>query len=75
MEDRDFVRAVNGELPPPGSGALSISRWANVFGVTTDSVRRLFREKKVPRKRIGEEFYARPEDVWSAFPWTDGSDG
>ena len=71
MEDRDSARVVNGELPPPGSGALSTSRWASVFGVTAKSVRRLFHEKNVPRKRIGDELYARPEDVWEAFPFVN----
>lgn len=68
MEDRDSARAVKGVFPAPGSEALSLDVWAIVFGKEPDSVGRLFRTNKVRRRKIGDTYYARPEDVWEAFP-------
>lgn len=68
MDRTETARAVKGVFPAPGSEALSLEVWAIVFGKEPDSVGKLFRTNKVRRRKIGDTYYARPEDVWGAFP-------
>lgn len=66
MEDTESARIVN---PFSHRGAFRTETWAEIFGVQIKALNDLFRRAEVPVKRIGDTYWATPDDVWSAFPF------
>lgn len=68
MKSTDPLRSVNGEFPADDAPRNSAA-WASILGVTEDRIPDLFRERNVPRKFVCRDTWAKPSDVWNAFPF------
>jgi hypothetical protein len=73
MKSTDPLRSVNSQFPEDDAPRNSAA-WAAILGVQVDRVPDLFRERNVPRKYLCRDTWAKPSDVWNAFPFTGESD-
>ncbi|MFH5803806.1 hypothetical protein [Alienimonas sp. DA493] len=53
---------------PIGGPPLSHRVWATIFEITPNRMTKVLKECNVPHRRRGNEFYARPDDIWEALP-------
>lgn len=73
MKSTDPSRNVNGAGEFPGDDApRNSAAWAAILGISKDRIPDLFRERNVPRKYISRDTWAKPSDVWAAFPFVGG---
>lgn len=73
MKSTDPLRSVNSQFPEDDAPRNSAA-WATILGVQVERIPDLFRERNVPRKYLCRDTWAKPSDVWNAFPFTGEND-